>query len=115
CDLIEILYDEDVDTGLLDNGPIFYYVLLVINCVTRYKDFVFLTSKSSKEVTEAFKNIYNNPDNPLNWARLLQYDEGCEFMGSMTMIMDEHNVNIQRIKTRFRLTSLAMVDRYVEL
>ncbi|CAG8714134.1 2480_t:CDS:1, partial [Dentiscutata erythropus] len=66
CNLIEIPYDEDVDMGLLDNGPIFYYVLLVIDCATRYKDFVFLTSKSSEEVAEIFKSIYNNPDNPLN-------------------------------------------------
>ncbi len=60
CDLIEIPYDEDVDTNLLDDGggpPIYYYVLLVIDCATRYKDFVFLTSKSSEEVTEAFKSI----------------------------------------------------------
>jgi len=70
CDLIEIPYDEDVDTNLLDNGsspPIYYYVLLVIDCTTRYKDFIFLTSKSSEEVVEAFKSIYDNPDNPLNW------------------------------------------------
>ncbi|CAG8749366.1 4014_t:CDS:2, partial [Dentiscutata erythropus] len=46
---------------------------------------------------------------------LLQYDEGREFMGSMTMIMDEHNINIRRIKARFRHTSMAMVDRYAGL
>ncbi|KAF0467812.1 hypothetical protein F8M41_025930 [Gigaspora margarita] len=114
CDLIEILCNEDVDTDLLDNSPIFYYVLLVIDCATRYKDFIFLTSKSSEEVAEAFKSIYDNPDNPLNWPRLLQCDEGREFMGSVTLIMDEHNVNIRRIKARFRHTSMAMVDRYAE-
>ncbi len=67
CDLIEIPYDKDIDTNLLDDGLIFYYVLLVIDCVTRYKDFIFLTSKSSEEVAEAFKSIYDNPDKPLNW------------------------------------------------
>jgi hypothetical protein len=81
CDLIEIPYDEDVDTNLLDDGPIYYYVLLVIDCATRYKDFVFLTSKSSEEVAEAFKSIYDNPDKPLNWPRKLQCDKGTEFMG----------------------------------
>src|SRR6185437_15297029 len=116
CDLIEIPYDEDEYINLLnENSEIFYYVLLVIDCVSRYKDFVFLTSKSSSEVAEAFKSIYDNPDNPLNWPRLLQSDQGREFMGNVTLIMDEHNVNIRRIKARFRHTSMAMVDRYAGL
>ena len=113
CDLIEIPYDEDVDTNLLDDdGPIYYYVLLVIDCATRYKDFVFLTSKSSEEVAEAFKSIYDNPDKPLNWPRKLQCDKGTEFMGYVTLLMDEHGVEIRRIIARFRHTSFAMIDRY---
>jgi len=66
CDLIEISYD-DVKLDLLDDSPIFYYVLLVIDCATRYKDFTFLTLKSSAEVAEAFKSIYDNSGKPLNW------------------------------------------------
>ena len=69
CNLIEIPYDEDVDTNLLNNEPIYYYVLLVIDCVTRYKDFVFLTLKSSEKVAKAFKSPYDNPDNSFNWSR----------------------------------------------
>ncbi|PKC59757.1 hypothetical protein RhiirA1_399702, partial [Rhizophagus irregularis] len=84
-------------------------------CATRYKDFVFLTSKSSEEVAEAFKSIYNNPDKPLNWPRKLQCDKGTEFMGYVTLLMDEHGVEIRRIIARFRHTSLAMVDRYAGL
>ncbi|CAG8480042.1 11101_t:CDS:2 [Dentiscutata erythropus] len=95
CDLIEIPYDENVDTNLLlDDGPIFYYILLVIDCATRYKDFVFLTSKSSEEVAEAFKSIYDNPDKPLNWPRKLQCDKDTEFIGYMTLLMDEHGIEI---------------------
>jgi hypothetical protein len=115
CDLIEIPYDEDVDTNLLDDGPIYYYVLLVIDCTTRYKDFIFLTSKSSEEVAEAFKSIYDNSDNPLNWPRKLQCDKGTEFMGYVTLLLDEHDVEIRRIIACFRYTSLAMVDRYARL
>ncbi|CAG8776068.1 22701_t:CDS:2, partial [Dentiscutata erythropus] len=65
CDLIEILYDED----------------------NRYKDFVFLISKSSSEVANAFRNIYENPNNYLIYPRLLQCDEGREFMGSVTLLI----------------------------
>src|SRR6266540_7409509 len=115
CDLIKIPYDKDIDTNLLDDGPIFYYVLLVIDCVTRYKDFVFLTSKSSEEVAEAFKSIYDTPDNTLNCLRKMQCDKGTEFMGYVTLLMNEHGVEIQRIIARFRYTSLAIVDRYAGL
>ncbi|CAG8779081.1 22875_t:CDS:1, partial [Dentiscutata erythropus] len=116
CDLIEIPYDEDEYINLLnENSEIFYYVLLVIDCASRYKDFVFLTSKSSDEVAEAFKSIYDNPDNPLNWPRKLQCDKGTEFMGYVTLLMYEHGVEIRRIIARFRHTSLAIVDRYAGL
>ncbi|CAG8486412.1 25898_t:CDS:1 [Dentiscutata erythropus] len=113
CDLIKIPYD--VDTNSLDDDLIFYYVLLVIDYATRYKDFIFLTSKNSEEVAEAFKSKYDNSDNSFNWPRLLQRDEGRKFIGSVRLIIDEHNVNIQRIKARFRHTSMAMVDRYAGL
>ncbi|CAG8824746.1 6980_t:CDS:1, partial [Dentiscutata erythropus] len=116
CDLIEIPYDEDEYTNLLnEDNEIFYYVLLVIDCASRYKDFVFLTSKSSLEVADAFRNIYENPNNHLIYPRLLQCDKGYEFMGSVTLLMGKHNVKIRRIKARFRHTSLAIVDRYAGL
>ncbi|CAI2197116.1 1846_t:CDS:2, partial [Funneliformis geosporum] len=99
CDLIEIPYD-DVNIVLLDNGPIFYYVLLVIDYATRYKDFIFLTSKSSAEVAEAFKSIYDNPDNPLNWPQKLQCDKDTEFMEYVTLLMNKHGVEIRRIITQ---------------
>ena len=91
------------------------YVLLVIDCAIRYKDFVFLTSKSSEEVVEVFKSIYDNPDNPLNWPRKMQCDKGTEFMGYVTLLMDEHGVEIRRIIARFRHTSFAMINRYTGL
>ncbi len=92
--MIEIPYDEDMNTNLLNDSLIFYYVLLVIDCVTRYKDFIFLISKSSKKVVRAFKSIYDNSDNSLNWSWKLQCNKGTEFMGYMTLLMNEHDVKI---------------------
>ena len=94
CDLIEIPYDEDANTNLLDDDLIYYYVLLVINCAIRYKDFVFLTSKSSEEVAEAFKSIYDNSDNSPNWLQKMQCDNSTEFIRYMTLLMNEHDVEI---------------------
>ncbi|PKC53333.1 hypothetical protein RhiirA1_404387, partial [Rhizophagus irregularis] len=70
---------------------------------------------SSKKVAKAFKSIYDNPDKPLNWPRKLQCDKGTEFMGYVTLLMDEHDVKIRRIIARFRHTSFAMIDRYAGL
>ncbi|GES92579.1 hypothetical protein RCL_jg28906.t1 [Rhizophagus clarus] len=67
---------------------------------------------SSKEVAEAFKSIYDNPDKPLNWPRKLQCDKSTEFMGYVTLLMDEHGVEIRRIIAHFRHTSFAMIDNY---
>ncbi|CAG8807937.1 11139_t:CDS:2, partial [Gigaspora rosea] len=67
---------------------------------------------NSSEVADAFRNIYKNPNNYLLYPRWLQYNEGREFIGSVTLLMDKHNVKIRRIKARFRNTSLAIVDRY---
>ncbi|CAG8764874.1 2438_t:CDS:1, partial [Gigaspora rosea] len=115
-DLIEIPYDENEYTNLLnEDNKIFYYVLLVIDCMNRYKDFVFLISKSSSEVADAFRNIYENPNNHFIYPQLLQCDEGRKFMGSVTLLMGRHNVKIRRIKARFRHTNLAIVDCYARL
>ena len=113
--MIKISYDEDVDINLLDDSLIFYYVLLVIDCMTRYKDFIFLTSKSSKEVVKAFKSIYNNFNNPLNWPWKLQCDKDTEFIGYVTLLMNKHNVKIWRIIACFRYASLVMINCYARL
>ncbi|PKY36462.1 hypothetical protein RhiirB3_459126, partial [Rhizophagus irregularis] len=70
---------------------------------------------SSEKIAEAFKSIYDNPNKPLNWPQKLQCDKGTEFMGYVTLLMDEHSVEIRRIIARFRHTSFAMVDRYARL
>src|SRR4051794_12134410 len=94
CDLIKIPYDEDVNINLLDDDLIYYYVLLVIDCVIKYKDFVFLISKSSEKVAKAFKSIYDNFDNFFNWPQKMQCDKGTEFMRYVTLLMDKHGVKI---------------------
>ena len=110
--MIKIPYDKDIDTNLLDDSPIYYYVLLVIDCATRYKNFIFLTSKSSEEVAEAFKSIYDNSDNPFNWPWKMQCDKGTEFMEYVTLLINEHGVEIWRIIVCFKHTSLAIFDNY---
>jgi hypothetical protein len=70
-------------------------VLNIIDMASRFKASVPLTSKKSSEVAKAFKKIYNNPNNPLTWPRLLQCDGGREFMGKTSRLMQKHNVAIR--------------------
>ncbi|EXX60038.1 hypothetical protein RirG_183570 [Rhizophagus irregularis DAOM 197198w] len=68
-----------------------------------------------EEVAEAFKSIYDNPDKPFNWPQKIQYDKGTEFMGYVTLLMDKHDIKIQKIIARFRHTSFTMIDHYAGL
>ena len=69
------------------------YALVVIDVASRYKDAEALTSKESQEVAKAFEKIYSRK---LNWPKTLIVDPGKEFMGSVTKLMERHNVKIQR-------------------
>ena len=72
----------------------FKYALVVIDVASRYVDAEALTSKSSDEVTTAFKRVYSRK---LRWPKTLIVDPGREFMGSVTTLMNEKKVVIQTI------------------
>lgn len=69
------------------------YALVVIDVASRYKDAEALTSKESQEVAKALEKIYSRK---LKWPRTLIIDPGREFMGSVTQLLERHNVKIQR-------------------
>ena len=71
----------------------FRYALVVIDVASRYKDAEALTSKESQEVAKAFEKIYSRK---LDWPKRIMVDPGKEFMGSVTRLMERHNVKIQR-------------------
>ena len=70
------------------------YALVVVDVASRYKDAEALTSKESQEVAKAFDKIYSRKK--LRWPKTLIVDPGKEFMGSVTKVMERHNVKIQR-------------------
>ena len=64
-----------------------------MDVVSRYKGSYQLTTKNSKEVAQAFQWIYENM--PLNYPKTLIVDDGKEFYGDVTKLMEKHNVMIQ--------------------
>ena len=69
------------------------YALVVIDVASRYKDAEALTSKESSEIARCFSKIYSRK---LSWPGVLIVDPGREFMGSVTTLMKQHGVSIQR-------------------
>ena len=70
------------------------YALNIVDVASRYKGSYQLTTKNSKEVSQAFQWIYENT--PLTYLKTLIIDEGSEFRGDTTKLMDKHDVIIQR-------------------
>ena len=70
------------------------YVLSVVDVASRYKGASQLTSKNSKEAAQAFQWIYENT--PLTYPKTLIIDNGKEFCGDRTKLMEKHDVMIQR-------------------
>ena len=70
------------------------YALNIVDVASRYKGSYQLTCKNAKEVAQAFQWIYENT--PLNYSKTLIVDDGKEFYGDTTKLMEKHDVIIQR-------------------
>ena len=69
------------------------YALNVVDVASRYKGSYQLTSKYAKKVAQAFQLIYENT--PLTYPKTLIVDDGKEFYGDTTKLMEKHDVIIQ--------------------
>ena len=69
------------------------YALNIVDVASRYKGSYQLTSKNTKEVAQAFQWIYENT--PLNYPKTLIVNDGKEFYGDTTKLMEKHDVIIQ--------------------
>ena len=70
------------------------YGLNIVDVASRYKGSYQLTTENSKEVAQAFQWIYENT--PLTYPKTLIVDDGKEFYGDATKLMEKHDVMIQR-------------------
>ena len=69
------------------------YALNIVDVASRYKGSYQLTTKNAKEVAQAFQWIYENT--PLTYPKTLIVDNGKEFDGDTTKLMEKHDVIIQ--------------------
>ena len=69
------------------------YALNIVDVASRYKGSYQLITKNAKKVAQAFQWIYENT--PLNYPKTLIVDDGKEFYGDVTKLMEKHDVMIQ--------------------
>ena len=65
-----------------------------MDVASRHKGSYQLATKYSKEVAQAFQWIYENT--PLTYPKTLIIDDGKEFYGDTTKLMEKHDVMTQR-------------------
>src|SRR6266496_4899241 len=104
CDILFLTHDHY-------RGKKYKAVLNIIDCASRYKASVPLTSKNSSENVKAFRKVYSTRNNPLIWPKLLQYDGSHKFIGETSRLMQEHNVTIQVISP-YSHRRVAFVERF---
>ena len=85
-DLLSLLHDKF-------KKKTYKYALNIVDVASRYKGSYQLTTKNAKEVAQAFQWIYDNK--PLTYPKTLIVDDGKEFYGDTTKLMEKHDVIIQ--------------------
>ena len=100
-------------------GRITYlFCLNVVDVASRYKASIPIGAYSvkdregiltSKTIARALEKIYDDPEIPLVWPKLLITDRGPEFRGDCEVLMMEHNVKIQKAKSK---RTMGIVERY---
>ncbi|PKY53082.1 hypothetical protein RhiirA4_471105 [Rhizophagus irregularis] len=76
---------------------IFKYRFAVKDVASRYRRSLALTDKFS---THTAKALYDNPDCPLTWPKLIIIDKGKEYIGKCKELLTNHDVKIQYAKSK---------------
>lgn len=64
---------------------------------------------TSAVVAECFEKIFNDPQCPLTWPKLLITDKGSEFKGNCEKLMIEHGVKVQKANSKH---TMGIVERF---
>ena len=85
---------NDIRQSDLLSRKTYKYALNIVDVASRYKGSYQLTTKNAKEVAQAFQWIYEST--PLTYPKTLIVNNGKEFYGDTTKLMEKHDVIIQR-------------------
>ena len=89
-------------------GNKYKYIPTGIDAASRYKVARLLRTKQARDVAEMIANIYKV--GPLTYSEILQCDNGSEFKGEVTKLLEKHRDKIQRVTTKYKHTHTAFVE-----
>ena len=88
-------------------GNKYKYILAGIDAASRFKVARLLRTKQARDVAEMIADIYKV--GPLTYPSTLQCNNGGEFKGEVTKMLEKHEVKIQRVTRKYKHTHTAFV------
>ena len=88
-------------------GSKYKYILAGIDAASRFKVARSLRTKQVRDVAEMIADIYKV--GPLKYPKIFQCDNGREFKGDVTKMLEKNKVKIQRVTTKYKHIHTAFV------
>ena len=89
-------------------GSKYKYILAGIDAASRYKVARPLRTKQARDVAKMIADIYKV--GPLKYPKIFQCDNGSEFKGDVTKMLEKNEVKIRRVTTKYKHTNTAFVE-----
>ena len=89
-------------------GSEYKYILSGVDVASRYKIARPLRTKKASDVAFLLNTIYGNDRIPLTYPKIFQVDNGSEFKGEVTKLLEKNNVKINRTTTKYKHTHTAL-------
>ena len=89
-------------------GYKYKYILAGIDAASRFKVARPLITKQVRDVAEMIANIYKV--GPLTYPSTFQCNNGSEFKGEVTKMLEKHEVVIRQVMTKYAHTHTAFVE-----
>ena len=89
-------------------GNKYKYIRAGIDVASRYKVVRSLRTKQAHNVAEMIADIYKV--GPLMYPSTFQYDNGSEFKGEVTKMLEKQEVKIWQVTMKYALTHTAFVE-----
>ena len=89
-------------------GSEYKYNLAGIDATSRYKVVRPLRTKQARDVPEMIADIYKV--GPLTYLKIFQCDNGSEFKGEVTKMLEKQEVKFQRVTAKYKHTHTAFIE-----